>query len=102
MTIKKIFEIKFAYITNDTVQTSIINHIYHYTTPHEMVICESDLSDRRLHNAPKGEILIFPINYFFKFLITEVLHNAKNVSGHLNFKLTRFYCIHNISRVVFR
>jgi hypothetical protein len=38
----KIVEIKFAHITNDTAQTSIKNHIYHYTTPREMVICDSD------------------------------------------------------------
>jgi len=43
MTIKKnIFKIKFAYVTNDTAKTSIKNHIYHYTTPCETVICDSD------------------------------------------------------------
>jgi hypothetical protein len=35
-----IFEIKFAYVTNDTAKTSITNHIYHYSTPREMVICD--------------------------------------------------------------
>jgi hypothetical protein len=41
MTIKKVFEIKFAYVTNDTAETSSEYHIYHYTAPHEMVICNS-------------------------------------------------------------
>jgi hypothetical protein len=36
------FEIKFAYMTNDTAETSVENHIYHYTAPCEMVICDSD------------------------------------------------------------
>jgi hypothetical protein len=40
--IKKIFETKFAYVTNDTSKTSIKNNIYHNTTPCEMVICDSD------------------------------------------------------------
>jgi hypothetical protein len=39
---KKVFEIKFAYVTNDTAETSIKNHIYHYATPHEIVIRDSD------------------------------------------------------------
>jgi hypothetical protein len=48
---KKIFEIKFAYVTNDNPETSIKNHIYHYTTPCEMVICDSDdmAGDHILH-----------------------------------------------------
>jgi hypothetical protein len=29
-------------MTNNTDETSIKNHIYHYTTPCEMVICDSD------------------------------------------------------------
>jgi hypothetical protein len=29
-------------LTNDTAKVSIKNHIYHYTTPHETVICDSD------------------------------------------------------------
>jgi hypothetical protein len=29
-------------MTNDTSETSIKNHLYHYTTPQEMVICDSD------------------------------------------------------------
>jgi hypothetical protein len=40
--LKNIYEIKFAYVTNDTAKTSIKNHIYHNTIPHEMVICNSD------------------------------------------------------------
>jgi hypothetical protein len=40
--LKNIFEIKFAYVTNNTAKTSIKNHIYYYTTPCEMVICDSD------------------------------------------------------------
>jgi hypothetical protein len=36
------FKIKFAYVTNDTAKTSIKNHLYHYTTPYEMIICDSD------------------------------------------------------------
>jgi hypothetical protein len=35
-------KIKFAYVTDDMAETGIKNHIYHYTTPHEMVICDSD------------------------------------------------------------
>jgi hypothetical protein len=27
------FEIKFAYVTNDTAETSIKNHVYYYTAP---------------------------------------------------------------------
>jgi hypothetical protein len=42
MTIKKNFEMKFAYVTNGTVEISIKNHIYHYTTSRDMVICDSD------------------------------------------------------------
>jgi hypothetical protein len=34
--------IKFPYATNDTAETSIKNNIYHYTTPRETVICDSD------------------------------------------------------------
>jgi hypothetical protein len=33
---------KFAYVTSDTSETSIKNHIFHYTTPHETVICDID------------------------------------------------------------
>jgi hypothetical protein len=40
--LKKFFEIEFAYVTNDTLITSIKNHIYHYTTPCATVICDSD------------------------------------------------------------
>jgi hypothetical protein len=39
---KNIFEIKFEHVTNDTAKTRIKNHIYHHTTPCEMVICDSD------------------------------------------------------------
>jgi hypothetical protein len=39
---KNIFEIKYAYVTNDTAGASIKNHIYDYTTPRETVICGSD------------------------------------------------------------
>jgi hypothetical protein len=48
---KKIFEMKFAYVTNDTTETYIKNHIYHYTTPHETIICNSDgvISDHIAH-----------------------------------------------------
>jgi hypothetical protein len=43
MTIKKkIFKIKFAYVTNDADKTSIKCHIYYNTTPCEMIICDSD------------------------------------------------------------
>jgi hypothetical protein len=38
----KIFEIKFTYITNKTAKTSIKSHIYHYTTPCETVVCDSN------------------------------------------------------------
>jgi hypothetical protein len=45
------FEIKFAYVTKDTAKTSIKNQICHYTTPCEMVICDSDdvICDHILH-----------------------------------------------------
>jgi hypothetical protein len=33
---------KFTYVTNDISETSVKNHIYHCTTPHETVICGSD------------------------------------------------------------
>jgi hypothetical protein len=39
--LKEIFEIKFVYVTNNTAQTSIKNHIYHYSTPHQKVIFDS-------------------------------------------------------------
>jgi hypothetical protein len=42
MTIKKIVEIKYAHVTNDTVEARIKHHIYHYTTPCETVIYDSD------------------------------------------------------------
>jgi hypothetical protein len=38
---KKLSNIKFAYVTNDTANTSVKNHMYH-TTPGETVICDSD------------------------------------------------------------
>jgi hypothetical protein len=38
----KILKIKFAYVTNETTETNIKNHIYHYTTPREIVIYDSD------------------------------------------------------------
>jgi hypothetical protein len=37
-----IFIIKFAYVTSDTAEKSIKNHIYHYTTPRETEICDND------------------------------------------------------------
>jgi hypothetical protein len=52
----KIFKIKFACVTSDTTKTSIKNCVYHYTTLHEMVICDSD---RQLHITPIG-------NFFFQ------------------------------------
>jgi hypothetical protein len=39
---KKIVEIKFAFVTKDTAETSNENHSYHFITPHETVICDSD------------------------------------------------------------
>jgi hypothetical protein len=55
MTIEtNIFKIKFACVTNDNAKTSIKNHIYHYATLHEMIIC-----DRQPHIAPIGAIQIF-------------------------------------------
>jgi hypothetical protein len=39
---KKNYETKFAYVTNDTTATSIKNHMYHYITPCETAICDSD------------------------------------------------------------
>jgi hypothetical protein len=47
---KKIFEIKFAYVTNDIAKINIKDHIYHYSTPCEMVICDDDVTgDNILH-----------------------------------------------------
>jgi hypothetical protein len=39
---KNNFEIKFAYVTNDTAETNIKNHSSQYTSPRETVICGSD------------------------------------------------------------
>jgi hypothetical protein len=60
MTILKIFEIKFAYLTNDTDKTSITNHIYHYTTP--VVFKLGSAETWGSVKAPKGfhKILIKP------------------------------------------
>jgi hypothetical protein len=33
-----VFKIKFAYVTNNTAETSIKNKKFHYTTPREMII----------------------------------------------------------------
>jgi hypothetical protein len=49
-----IFEIKFASVTNDTAETSVKTHIYHYTTPSETAAC-----DRQLHHSLIQAILIF-------------------------------------------
>jgi hypothetical protein len=46
---KNIFEIKFAYVTNDTAKTGIKNHSYHYITSHETVICDKRWHDWRTH-----------------------------------------------------
>jgi hypothetical protein len=40
--LKNIFEIKFAYVINATAKTNIKNHLYHYATPRETVICDGD------------------------------------------------------------
>jgi hypothetical protein len=48
---------KFAYVTNDTSETSVKNHIHRCTTPRETVTCDS-----QPHIAPIGAILIFSIN----------------------------------------
>jgi hypothetical protein len=55
--LKNIFEIKFSYVTNDTVGTSIKNHIYQYTILCDMVICDSRLGGvvvSVLATVPKG------------------------------------------------
>jgi hypothetical protein len=51
----KNFKIKFARVKNITAETSIENHIYHYTKPHEMVICDTDgvTGDRISHQQEK-------------------------------------------------
>jgi hypothetical protein len=65
MTVKKIFEIKFAYVTNHTAKTIIKNHLCHYTAPHETAICDSDgMTDNKLI----GLTLIF--NKLLTFLIS--------------------------------
>jgi hypothetical protein len=38
--LKKMFEIKFVYVTVDIAMAGIKNYIYHYTAPCEMVICD--------------------------------------------------------------
>jgi hypothetical protein len=63
---KKKFEIKFTYVTNDTIDTSIKIHIYHYTTPHEMVICER-WHDTTAYDTDKRNT-DFP-NKFFKTIL---------------------------------
>jgi hypothetical protein len=42
---------KFAYMTNDTAKLSIKNHIYHYSTLCQTVICDTDgvTGNRILH-----------------------------------------------------
>jgi hypothetical protein len=50
MTITKIFEIKFPYITNDPNKTINKHHIYHYSTPREMVICDTNTSNTNFFN----------------------------------------------------
>jgi hypothetical protein len=42
MTTKRISEIEFAYVTNDTAEKNIKKHIYQYTAAHETVFCDSD------------------------------------------------------------
>jgi hypothetical protein len=62
--LNNIFKIKFMYVTNDTSKTSIKNHIYHYTTPCEMLICDSDgVTGDRPHIALEEAVLIFLINF---------------------------------------
>jgi hypothetical protein len=53
----------FAYVTNDTAETGIKSHVYHYSTLHETVICDSDdVTGDQPYIAPIGAILIFSIN----------------------------------------
>jgi hypothetical protein len=41
--LKKTFKIKFAYVNaNDAFEMSYKNRLYHYTTPCEMVVFDSD------------------------------------------------------------
>jgi hypothetical protein len=57
------FKIKFAYVTNDTSEISIRNHIHHCTTQYEMIICDSDgITGISLHITPIGAVLIFLAN----------------------------------------
>jgi hypothetical protein len=53
-------------VINAAAETSIKNHVHHYTTPCETVIC-----DRRPHISPIKAILIFSINYYL-FLLFEL------------------------------
>jgi hypothetical protein len=46
--LKNVFETKLAYVTNDTAETNIKNHIYHCTTPRQMVICDGGVTDDRI------------------------------------------------------
>jgi hypothetical protein len=43
-------------VTNDTAKTSIKNHIYHYITPCEAVICDNDGLTNDI--APIGTVVI--------------------------------------------
>jgi hypothetical protein len=52
---KKIFEIKFAYVINDTAETTIEDHLHHYTMPCKTVICDSDgVTGDHISNQQQG------------------------------------------------
>jgi hypothetical protein len=73
-------------VTNDTA-TSIKNHIYHYTTPLGMVICDSDSTtdDLTPHQQKQYQFLQDIFSYFLTILNTEVFHNSKTFFWSLEF-----------------
>jgi hypothetical protein len=71
--LKKVFEIKLAYVTNDTVKTNIKNRIYHYTTSRETVTFDS----YGMTGIDRSNIIFSRklLGIFQIISITEVLHN---------------------------
>jgi hypothetical protein len=64
--------------------TCIKSHVYHYTIPYEMVIC-----DRQLHTTLIGAVLISSVNCFSLFCCFElyrfVIIKKKNLYWFLEF-----------------
>jgi hypothetical protein len=82
----------------------IRHHIYHYTTPCEMVICDSDgmKGNHISHWKEDTDFSNKLLAIFFRFVL-DVLHNSDNFFDCLNFELTTFYCIvNNENDVIFQ